>query len=81
MFLSTALLVLASTSITFLAGPISNITDRAAQSAQDVTIYRSAVLIDDPTQATRNLDAFTEPTDSQGGHDSLMNRRNQEVRN
>ncbi|MDK8664344.1 Na+/H+ antiporter subunit D [Corynebacterium coyleae] len=81
MFLSTALLVLTSTSITFLAGPISNITDRAAQSAQDVTIYRSAVLIDDPTQATRNLDAFTEPTDSQGGHDSLMNRRNQEVRN
>lgn len=81
MFLSTALLVLASTSITFLAGPISNITDRAAQSAQDVTIYRSAVLIDDPTQATRNLDAFTEPTDSHGGHDSLMNRRNQEVRN
>ena len=81
MFLSTALLVLTSTSITFLAGPISNITDRAAQSAQDVTIYRSAVLIDDPTQATRNLDAFTEPTDSHGGHDSLMNRRNQEVRN
>lgn len=81
MFLSSALLVLASTSITFLAGPISNITDRAAQSAQDVTIYRSAVLIDDPTQATRNLDAFTEPTDSHGGHDSLMNRRNQEVRN
>lgn len=81
MFLSTALLVLASTSITFLAGPISNITDRAAQSAQDVTIYRSVVLIDDPTQATRNLDAFTEPTDSHGGHDSLMNRRNQEVRN
>ncbi|QXB19631.1 multisubunit sodium/proton antiporter, MrpD subunit [Corynebacterium coyleae] len=81
MFLSSALLVLASTSITFLAGPISNITDRAAQSAQDVTIYRSAVLIDDPTQATRNLDTFTEPTDSHGGHDSLMNRRNQEVRN
>ena len=81
MFLSSALLVLASTSITFLAGPISNITDRAAQSAQDVTIYRSAVLIDDPTQATRNLDAFTEPTDSHGGHDSLMNRRNREVRN
>ena len=81
MFLSSALLVLASTSITFLAGPISNITDRAAQSAQDVTIYRSAVLIDDPTHATRNLDAFTEPTDSHGGHDSLMNRRNQEVRN
>ncbi|WP_396021928.1 Na+/H+ antiporter subunit D [Corynebacterium coyleae] len=80
MFLSTALLVLTSTSITFLAGPISNITDRAAQSAQDVTIYRSAVLIDDPTHATRNLDAFTEPTDSHGGHDSLMNRSNQEVR-
>ena len=74
MFLSTALLVIASTSITFLAGPISNITDRAAQSAKDVSIYRSAVLIDDPANATRNPAGFTEPDESDGGHDSLTNR-------
>jgi len=74
MFLSTAFLVLASTSITFLAGPISNITDRAAQSAQDLSIYRSAVLIDDPSAPTRNLDAFREQTGAGGGRDSLEHR-------
>ena len=74
MFLSTAFLVLASTSITFLAGPISNITDRAAQSAQDLSIYRSAVLIDDPSAPTRNLDAFREQTGAGGGRDSLEQR-------
>ena len=74
MLLSTAFLVLASTSITFLAGPISNITDRAAQSAQDLSIYRSAVLIDDPSAPTRNLDAFREQTSAGGGRDSLEHR-------
>ena len=74
MFLSTALLVLASTGITFLAGPTSNITDRAAQSAQDLSIYRSAVLIDDPSAPTRNLDAFREQTGAGGGRDSLEHR-------
>ena len=74
MFLSTAFLVLASTSITFLAGPISNITDRAAQSAQDLSIYRSAVLLDDPSAPTRNLDAFREQTGAGGGRDSLEQR-------
>ena len=74
MLLSTAFLVLASTSITFLAGPISNITDRAAQSAQDLSIYRSAVLIDDPSAPTRNLDAFREQTGAGGGRDSLEHR-------
>ena len=38
MLLSTALLVAASVSITFLAGPISSITDRAAESAQDLSL-------------------------------------------
>ena len=74
MLLSTAFLVLASTSITFLAGPISNITDRAAQTAQDLSIYRSAVLIDDPSAPTRNLDAFREQTSAGGGRDSLEHR-------
>ena len=44
MVASTATLVLMSTSITFFAGPISGITDRAAESAQDNSIYRTAVL-------------------------------------
>ena len=74
MFLSTAFLVVASTSITFLAGPISNITDRAAQSAQDQSIYRSAVLSDDPSAPTRNLDTFHEQTGAGGGRDSLEHR-------
>ncbi|WP_269512002.1 Na+/H+ antiporter subunit D [Corynebacterium faecium] len=74
MLLSTAFLVLASTSITFLAGPISSITDRAAQTAQDLSIYRSAVLIDDPSAPTRNLDAFREQTSAGGGRDSLEHR-------
>ena len=37
MIASTTLLVAASTSITFLAGPISGITSRAAESAQDTS--------------------------------------------
>ncbi|WJY98329.1 Na+/H+ antiporter subunit D [Corynebacterium fournieri] len=74
MLLSTALLVATSTAITFLAGPMSNITDRAAQSAQDLSIYRSAVLGDDPSDPTRNLDAFHERTGAGGGRDSLEHR-------
>lgn len=76
MFLATAFLVAASTSITFLAGPISNVTDRAAQSAQDLSIYRAAVLGDDQREPTRNLDAFTRPDDAGGGRDALEHRDN-----
>lgn len=76
MFLATAFLVAASTSITFLAGPISNVTDRAAQSAQDLSIYRAAVLGDDQREPTRNLDAFTHPDDAGRGRDALEHRDN-----
>ena len=76
MFLATAFLVAASTSITFLAGPISNVTDRAAQSAQDLSIYRAAVLGDDQREPTRNLDAFTRPDDAGRGRDALEHRDN-----
>ncbi|MBN9645122.1 Na+/H+ antiporter subunit D [Corynebacterium mendelii] len=40
----TAILVVASLSVTLLAGPISQVTGRSAESVQDVTNYRSAVL-------------------------------------
>ena len=75
MFLSTALLVAASTSITFLAGPISDITDRAAQSAQDQAIYREAVLgangAEGPEHPTRKPEEFAPHRDGSGGYDDL----------
>ena len=74
MLASTALLVAASVSITFLAGPISDITDRAAQSAQDQSIYREAVLTGDPDNPTRRPEQFLEPTESGGGSDAQTRR-------
>lgn len=44
MVLPTSLLVAASLSVTLLAGPISGVTGRSAESAQDVNHYRDAVL-------------------------------------
>ena len=76
MFLSTALLVATSTAITFVAGPMSNITDRTAQSATDLSIYRGAVLGDDPSDPTRDLDAFREETGEGGKRDTLDRRDN-----
>ena len=76
MFLSTALLVATSTAITFLAGPMSNITDRAAQSATDLSIYRGAVLGSDPSDPTRDLDAFHEESGEAGKRDTLDRRDN-----
>lgn len=55
MIAATAMLVLASTAISVVAGPIASITDRAANSTQDVNIYRTAVLGTDPSEPTRNL--------------------------
>ena len=72
MIASTSLLVAASTSITFLAGPISGITSRAAESAQDTSIYQYAVLgdrADDPTRHLNQKERYT------GGADSYENRR------
>lgn len=53
---ATSVLVLASLALTVLAGPLSGVTGRAAESAQDVGIYRNAVLPDNPDNPTRNLD-------------------------
>lgn len=53
---STALLVAASTAMTFLAGPISGVTSRAAESAQDKSIYQFAVLGTSADNPTRRLD-------------------------
>ena len=71
MLASTSLLVLASVSMTFLAGPISAVTGRAATSAQDGSIYRYAVLGDNADSPSRHLD----PKDRyDGGADSLEHR-------
>lgn len=56
MIAATSMLVLASTAISVVAGPIASITDRAANSTQDVNIYRTAVLGTDPSEPTRNLE-------------------------
>ena len=56
MIAATAMLVLASSAISVVAGPIASITDRAANSTQDVNIYRTAVLGTDPSEPTRNLE-------------------------
>ncbi|MEZ2122714.1 MULTISPECIES: Na+/H+ antiporter subunit D [unclassified Corynebacterium] len=44
MVVPTALLVIASLAVSILAGPISAVTGRSAESAQDVAVYRRAVL-------------------------------------
>lgn len=70
MFASTALLVTASTVITFVAGPVSGITSRSAESAQDQTIYQDAVLGEHYDNPTRHLD----PQDRYVDRDSIENR-------
>ncbi|MFS0469448.1 proton-conducting transporter membrane subunit, partial [Corynebacterium striatum] len=73
MLASTSLLVLASVSITFLAGPISGVTSRAAESAQDDTIYRYAVLGDNADNPSRTLiqkDRYKNDADSFEQHRS-----------
>ncbi|WJY68845.1 Na+/H+ antiporter subunit D [Corynebacterium auris] len=68
MFLSTSTLVAASLAITVLAGPISSVTDRAAESAADQTIYRDAVLQPELGEPTRRLDG-PDPGPNAGGRD------------
>lgn len=70
MFASTALLVTASTVITFVAGPVSGITSRSAESAQDQTIYQDAVLGEHYDNPTRHLDPQNRYVDG----DSIENR-------
>ena len=70
MVASTATLVAASVAITFLAGPISAITGRAADSVLDTNLYRTAVLGEDWSNPSRTLD--TQKLDD--GSDALPNR-------
>ncbi|WP_080796749.1 Na+/H+ antiporter subunit D [Corynebacterium pacaense] len=56
MVVSTSVLVFASLAVSVLAGPLSSITGRAAESAQDVSIYRSAVLGPNFEEPGRTLD-------------------------
>ena len=71
MVASTATLVAASVAITVLAGPISAITGRAADSALDTALYRNAVLGSDWSNPSRTLDKSTLDDDDS---DSLPNR-------
>lgn len=70
MFASTALLVIASTVITFVAGPVSGITSRSAESVQDQSIYQDAVLGEHYDNPTRHLD----PQDRYVDGDSIESR-------
>lgn len=65
-----ATLIAASVAVTVLAGPIAGVTGRAAESAQDVEIYRTAVLGTNWDNPTRVLD---QPR-LDDGSDSLDNR-------
>lgn len=71
MVASTVTLVAASTSISLLAGPISGVTSRAAESAQDTSIYQYAVLGDSADNPTRHLD---QKERYEGGADSIEQR-------
>ena len=71
MLASTSLLVIASVSMSFLAGPISGVTTRAATSAQDDSIYRYAVLGGSAEDPTRHLDPAERYEE---GADSRKNR-------
>ncbi|WP_342320176.1 Na+/H+ antiporter subunit D [Corynebacterium mayonis] len=74
MFASTATLVAASLAITVLAGPMAAVTDRAADSTSDRSIYRKAVLGDAPQDPpTRRLDRPA-PHAGANSRDAIANR-------
>ena len=70
MVASTTTLIAASLAVSVLAGPIAGVTDRAAESAQDVSIYRTAVLGTDFSNPSRTLDQQR----LDDGSDDLRNR-------
>ena len=86
MVASTSVLVIASLLVAVLAGPISAITGRAAESAQDVNIYRTAVLgpnYENPHRTLemerydQNLDDLDTRSESElGGGNSSPGREN-----
>ena len=70
MVASTATLIAASLAVTVLAGPIAGVTGRAAESAQDISIYRTAVLGTTADNPGRTLDQQR----LDDGSDTLRNR-------
>ncbi|WP_409338275.1 Na+/H+ antiporter subunit D [Corynebacterium sp. LK2510] len=77
MVASTTTLVVASLAITVLAGPMASVTDRAAESASDRSIYRSAVLGENADDPTRRLDRpAVEP--NRGTRDEITNRNRED---
>ena len=86
MVASTSILLVASLMVSVLAGPISAITGRAAESAQDANIYRTAVLgpnYENPHRTLemerydQNLDDLDTRSESElGGGNSAPGREN-----
>ncbi|KQB86167.1 Na+/H+ antiporter subunit D [Corynebacterium lowii] len=67
---STALLVVASLGLTVFAGPLVGVAQRAAESASDVSIYRSAVLGSDYSNPSRTLDPSVRLDEGQDSYES-----------
>lgn len=67
---STALLVVASLGLTAFAGPLVGVAQRAAESASDVNIYRSAVLGSHAEDPTRTLDPSVRLDEGQDSYES-----------
>ncbi|MEJ5927695.1 Na+/H+ antiporter subunit D [Corynebacterium sp. H128] len=67
MVMPTALLVAGSLAVTVLAGPLSAVTYRAAETAMDVSIYREAVLGSSYTAPGRSPHLAEPPADSTDG--------------
>ena len=68
----TALLVAASIAVTVLAGPISTITTRSAEAAQDVSRYRTAVLGEQSTENDAAVKPGRTPEMNLQGHDDQL---------
>ncbi|MCT1498850.1 Na+/H+ antiporter subunit D [Corynebacterium sanguinis] len=70
MLLSTILLIATSLSLTVFAGPFAEMTDQAASSIKDTTIYREAVLRPGFEEPTRTLDRTTMPVEGRDAADA-----------
>lgn len=72
MVLPTAMLVAATVSVTVLAGPLSDIAQRAAANVSDVDAYRAAVLnTDSPTDPLRDVGRTKQPWNPNAPHESV----------
>lgn len=72
MVLPTAMLVAATVSVTVLAGPLSDIAQRAAANVSDVDAYRAAVFnTDSPTDPLRDVGRTKQPWNPNAPHESV----------